>query len=531
MSNSDLKILIDDSFNNEINISIPSFKKLINYLKDNIESFDYDMRDYFYNLIIKKGRMNELQLQLLNKIFNLIINEYGESDIPFKNFLDGSITALRILAYLLPNLSDVNKKFSVNGIYNIIITYDTKHKEYKILRDALINSNSQSLQNICLSNLEVYDHTILTPVYILSKIGDESVCKNLLEVLKTSMIDDINYGGYRSDVQSYIIEYLIKIPCQNSEDILYNLLIECSGSSDVLTKISKALYSIKNLNVNKYYNFIKNNITSKKLIVESLIKNLSELEENKLNIFSYKELFSIIHPKLNIFHLWDGMLYDLTLKMEIESMPILKTMLNSDGDRDYKFARECLIRMGKNVNDYLEENIFLKTYELLNVEATHPMGFKDIIFNKKHRTDNIKQIQLFEYGILNLFDSCGFSVILLDPHQIEGIDIFAYSSQFNEILLIDCTTGILTQDKVNRIYKVTQKIKSNLPKYVYNIYSIICTNDEERVMNRNELMETYSKEVGVLYKEKLEKIYNLMKSNRTHREILDFIRNYYRQPL
>ena len=177
---------------------------------------------------------------------------------------------------------------------------------------------------------------------------------------------------------------------------------------------------------------------------------------------------------------------------------------------------------------YLSSNIFLDTIKMLNTIAEKPLGINDLIFDRTIITHN-RTLQYFEYGIMSLFSSCGFMVMWLDPQNIQGVDLIVYSSQFDDIYLIDCTVATIPSVKVSKIYQTTQRVKKSFPKRSGMIRSIICTNIEEHEIP--DIMSIYNKQVGVMYKGKLNKLYELVDENRTHKEIANFIRTYYRNPL
>jgi len=259
------------------------------------------------------------------------------------------------------------------------------------------------------------------------------------------------------------------------------------------------------INEDKVYDLVldklEENVGKNQTIGQHLLEGLEFLSSDQISMLDLNGLTSILHPDPSNFK-WISRLENILSKTE-KSIPIIDDFITNGNLCEFNFARKCLLMMGKDINYFIENNSLLEIYNVLNEEvAIKKINFDDLLFNEK-TADRNRQHNMYEYGIETLLNSCGLQTLWVHPLNIQGIDVVAYSPYNNYILLIDCTTGTIPNEKFSHINETRQKLISKLINY--ELYPIIFVNKKEKtIMNR---MNMYSQKIGLFTIEKLEVLY------------------------
>lgn len=514
--------LIDSAFRDDLNTCMPALRDLLTLIREKPENFKNNFQSRFFTNILSVSRLPEIQIHLLTEVLKILVEHSGISSIPVEKLFDSrNRIARKILTNVIIDLDEEEQEKYVPFIFEIIMdSRETRESEHNFLIDFLIRINGSKVKELCARELSRYDSTILSPIKILSVIGDENICVEFLNILDNT-IKGYDYGDKNTIIHSYIINYLQRVKCKKSIPLLFNLMSIYNSSNDYLSVISKALLNNGESALNPLLDFMEEQVTiNKMLIIQNLVTALNEIDENILNKIDIQRLLNIVHPEPSKYIMYEE-LRNIMIKLDESVEPILITMLKSENDREFRFARECLEKRGTDIYQILEKNPFLELYDLIFLELAdgkNKIKIQDLLFDTQtgHRSRNKLY---FEHGIESLFASCGFSTLWVEPAGLKGLDLIAFSPLTNGIYLIGCTTGTINDD-LPKLYETTEVIKEKLDKY--EIYTIICTNiGKDKIMR---IDEAYSKNIGVLSADEVKGMLDLSMIGRPHEEILNYIR-------
>jgi hypothetical protein len=517
----DFDFLLNDLTSGNEDKRIHSAETIFNLAKENDPIFD---TNNILKLAMKMGDISQrLEPDIIYFIdtFTILYKKGMISNDIIDRWIDGqNSNCLEILIIILPFFEEKKQQEVASILFNIICKVNENNVLYIKFIKSLKECNLEWVLHLAVKNLGYTDTKILLSIDVLTIYGNKSHSKPLLNILEKIVVRGYQYAGTLDVIQRKILNFYLT----NIDESLINpliLFLNFKLRMDVWESLSDVFVAVEDKSVLPIIQYIYEN-SNKYDSVNILLNALSKMHSNVLRYLDINKLFTICYTLQRNFPRDDYLILILT-KNEKDSKSIIKKLLEGS-DRDYEFVRKVISSRGETIRDYINSNIIININNIIINELHHDRK-KDMRKLEKLIIEEFKEdkkeitfsMTKFEYLMTNLLVASGFITQFIDI-GVQGIDIIALSPSIDILLMIGCTTANVVGDDSKLLTAKVKLSRHNLPIEIVPIIAISLQKYE--ISGYDEIK---NKGINIITKDDISILYDMIISNRQHKEILSYI--------
>jgi len=507
---------------NDVSIRLPLLERLEELSIKSPEEFNEETINLFFlNLNVHnniRSEINVIKRIFMNISKNNDLNVISDSALK----IGYNLTTLEILFCITQLLNDKKQEICVPKLVDFILAENYNNDDYNCYKTNLLYCNRNILLYFLFQNINLMDNKLYKIVDILSNIYNEKITESFIKIYKR-ILDGEKYGDKYVLIQWLLLNYFVKHHIINS----YKLLLETFyvKDSNLINSdyFKDAIVELFDNNFDIFFKYLKEykNDSNKFGIVIAI---LNKMENNKLKQVDTRKILNIIHTNKTHF---EARYLSIILfsKLSKNVKHVLKELYHGSKE-EYEFAREIILLRSESIYDYDKCNPIISISEIILNELQYSYikenrNISQLLKSdlKNFRKKDIKlQIQRFEYLIASLLTSAKFITFFVDFEDTKGIDIIAISPHTDAVLLIGCTTALITNDD-KKLLDALNILKRKGLKINY-IPVIAISYNKSEISIYDEIMK---EGIILLTIDKIYNLYEMIESNRPHIEILENI--------
>jgi hypothetical protein len=479
----------------------------------------------------KKYGMSDPESSLIIELLSKLANS---EEIAFKKWLDSMIVSKDngssyCFARIVPNLDDTKKKICVLPLLSSLMSCGSFTGITSEMCQSLINIDNKDIQKdivkATLPYLKMPDtFKVVYAVKIISSLSPADLIPELELVIERTLTGW--HKAYEGQILTDICNYYRRTKDERS--IPHLLKILKSGFDREERVASKALASVIDANPNsitEIWRFLQTERNHHSPILMALSQMESSVDVEKLFSVLEIDLAQLLHLQLPRQYL-----KEIVIRAGKQTEQFLLKMVKHQEEVRYTFASECLEEIGVSFEEYskvFDRPPVLQVYEFF-FEKMPTMLLENLLKAQETLGGPIKRapIRKSDYFSLVLFSVAGFTTLFVDPADREGVDIIAFAPNEPYILVIGCTTGILSYD-LQKLTLTLEKMENALKDLLsrYRVLPMVITFKGLEV-SPNDFEIASRNRIAILTSKELESLLRMLKANRGSKEIIKQIKQW-----
>ena len=441
-----------------------------------------------------------------------------KNDDNFGRVLDGLKRKERQLFFcfskVVPYLDKEKKKRSIRPLVSFLMGGDSTNEfGLEDVYKTLTIMNGEEVDREILKLTSPYLASLKAPVVFFavrlgSKLGDRTLTEQMLKVFEKSFMH--YYDGTEQRIQEEMCAFFRRIPEKGSLPFILRVL-QSRRSRVVL----EALASVVDANpevLKEIYQTMEEGTDPQDILVA--------LAKTKSAPIQFERILNLTMKHLGNPSIWYP-LKDIALRIGESAKDSLLELAKSRDHSEHNFAILCLNEMGVSfdeISELFEKNPIVQVYDFF-FENKKKLLLDELWKNKRRLGDQLPGKWLrIEYLAQNVLSAFGFLVIYVDPSGREGVDMVVFSPDTLDCYVVGCTTGVLKDDAL-KLRATLVEMERDLEEFFakYRVTPVI--------FSLKEVDLEYSGAYGmaVLTPEKINKLMEMLKTNRTREDVSDYI--------
>ena len=415
---------------------------------------------------------------------------------------------------VVPHLDKEKKKRSIRPLVSFLMGGDSinefgledVYKTLTIMNGEEVDREILKLTSPYLTSLKA--PVVFFAVRLASKLGDRTLTEQMLKVFEKSFMH--YYDGTEQRIQEEMCVFFRRVPEKGSLPFILRVL-QSRRSTIVLETLASVVDAYPEV-LKEIYQTMEEGRDPQDILMA--------LAKTKSAPIQFERILNLTMKHLGNSSIWYP-LKDIALRIGESAKPSLLKLAKSWDHSEHDFAILCLNEMRVSFDEItamFEKNPIVQVYDFF-FENNKKLLLNELWKNKRKLGDQLPRKWLrIEYLAQNVFSAFGFLVLYVDPSGREGVDMVAFSPDTLDCYVVGCTIGVLKDDAL-KLKATLVEMERNLEEFFtkYRVTPVIFS------LKEVDLQYSGAYGIAVLTPEKINKLIEMLKTNRTREDVNDYI--------